>query len=56
MKKRIAWLVAVLTVLSFPVGVYAKNQKLSARSYIDCRQCLELPTTEQIIKCAERYM
>ena len=54
--KRISLFAAILMVLSFPVGVYAKNQKLTARSYIDCRHCLDLPTTEQIIKCAERYM
>lgn len=54
--KRISLFTAILIVLSLPAGVYAKNQKLTARSYIDCRHCLDLPTTEQVIKCAERYM
>ena len=54
--KRIAWFTAVLMVLSCPVGVYAKNQKLTAKSYIDARFCLDLPTNTEIIKCTERLM
>ena len=54
--KNTSWLLAALLALSFPLGAYAKNQKLTARSNIDCRHCLDLPTTEQVIRCAERYM
>jgi hypothetical protein len=54
--KRIAWFTAVLIGLSFPIGAHALNKKLTARSKIDCRHCLDLPTRDQIIRCAERYM
>jgi hypothetical protein len=54
--KRIAWFTAVLLALSLPLGAHAKNKKLGPKSYMDARHCLDLPTTEQIIKCAERYM
>jgi hypothetical protein len=54
--KKISWLIAASLALSFPVGAHALNKKLTARSKIDCRHCLDLPTTEQIIRCAERYM
>jgi hypothetical protein len=54
--KKISWLIAVSLALSFPLGAHALNKKLTKRSYIDCRHCLDLPTTEQVIKCAERYM
>ncbi len=54
--KRIAWFTVVLAALSFPLGAQALNKKLTKRSYMDARHCLNLPTTEQIIKCAERYM
>jgi hypothetical protein len=54
--KRMAWLTAVLMALSFPLGAHALNKTLTARSNIDCRHCLDLPTNEQIIRCAEQYM
>jgi hypothetical protein len=54
--KRIAWCTAVLLALSFSAGAHAKNQKLTKRSNIDCRHCLDLPTADQVIRCAERYM
>jgi hypothetical protein len=54
--KNITWLIAVLLALSFPLGAHALNKKLTKRSYMDARQCLDLPTTEQVIRCAERYM
>jgi hypothetical protein len=52
--KRIAFVMVVL--LSFPLGAQALNKKLGPKSYMDARHCLDLPTREQIIKCAERYM
>ena len=54
--KRTAWLVAVLMALSCPIGAHALNKKLTSRSYLDARHCLDLATPTQIIKCAERYM
>ena len=54
--KKFSWFLAALMALSFPLGVYAKNQKLGPKSYQDARHCLNLPTTEQVIRCAERYM
>jgi hypothetical protein len=54
--KKLSWFMAAMLALSFPLVAHAKNQKLTARSYIDCRHCLDLPTTEQVIRCAERYM
>jgi hypothetical protein len=56
MTKRIAGLLAVLMALSFPMGAQALNKKLTKRSYMDARHCLDLPTRTQIILCAERYM
>ena len=52
--KRIALLMAVL--LAFPLGAQALNKKLTNKSYMDARHCLDLPTRTEIIKCAERYM
>ena len=52
--KRTAWVLAVL--LSFPIGAQALNKKLTNKSYMDARHCLQLPTTTEIIKCAEKYM
>ena len=52
--KRTALLLAVL--LAFPLGAQALNKKLGPKSYMDARHCLDLPTREQVIKCAERYM
>ncbi len=52
--KRIAWVLAVL--LSLPLGAQALNKKLGPKSYMDARHCLDLPTREQVIKCAERFM
>ena len=43
-------------VLSFPLGAQALNKKLTSRSYLDARHCLNLPTNTEIIRCAERYM
>jgi hypothetical protein len=54
--KNITWFIAVLLALSFPLGAHALNKKLTKRSYLDARHCLDLPTTEQVIRCAERYM
>jgi len=54
--KRIAWLIAVLLGLSAPLGAQALNKKLTSRSYMDARHCLDLPTRTEVIKCAERYM
>lgn len=54
--KKLSWLIAVSVALSFPLGAHALNKTLTARSKIDCRHCLDLPTTEQIIRCTERYM
>ena len=48
--------IAVLLALSFSMGAQAMNKKLTERSYMDARHCLNLPTTNQIIRCAERYM
>jgi hypothetical protein len=56
MTKRIAWLLAVLMALSFPMGAQALNKKLTKRSYMDARHCLDLPTRTEIVRCAERYM
>ena len=56
MTRRIAWLVALLMTLSFPLGAHALNKKLTKRSYMDARHCLDLPTRTEIILCAERYM
>ena len=54
--KRIACFTAVLMALSLPLSAQALNKKLTKRSYMDARHCLELPTPTEIIKCAERYM
>lgn len=54
--KRLAWLTAALMVLALPLSAQALNKKLTKRSYMDARHCLELPTRTQIILCAERYM
>lgn len=54
--KRIAWAVAALIALSFPLGAQALNKKLTKRSYMDARHCLALPTNAEIIRCAEKYM
>ena len=54
--KRILCAIAAVAVLASPAGAFALNKKLGPKSYLDARQCLDLPTTEQIIKCAERYM
>ena len=56
MTKRIVGLLAVLMALSFPMGAQALNKKLTKRSYMDARHCLDLPTRTEVIKCAERYM
>jgi hypothetical protein len=52
--KPITLLLAAL--LAFPLGAQALNKKLGPKSYMDARHCLDLPTREQVIKCAERYM
>jgi hypothetical protein len=52
--KRTALLMAIL--LGFPLGAQALNKKLTSRSYMDARHCLDLPTRTAIIRCAERYM
>jgi hypothetical protein len=54
--KQIAWAAAALIALSFPLGAQALNKKLTKRSYMDARHCLNLPTNTQIILCAEKYM
>jgi hypothetical protein len=54
--KNIAWIMAGLLALSFPLGAQALNKKLTSRSNLDARQCLDLPTNTQIIRCAERFM
>lgn len=54
--KRIAWFTALLIGLSVPFGAHALNKKLTKRSYMDARHCLDLPTPTAIILCAERYM
>ena len=54
--KPIVWVLAAVFALSFPFAAYALNKKLGPRSYMDARHCLELPTNEAIIRCAERYM
>jgi hypothetical protein len=56
MIKRILWTVAAVLALTSPLGAHALNKKLGPKSYLDARACLDLPTNEQIIKCAERYM
>ena len=42
--------------LYVPLGAHALNKKLTNRSYMDARHCLDLPTRTEIIKCAEKYM
>ncbi|MEO8143537.1 MAG: hypothetical protein ABI654_04925 [Betaproteobacteria bacterium] len=54
--KRIAWVAVAVIALSTPFGAHALNKKLTNRSYMDARPCLNLPTTTEIIKCAEKYM
>jgi hypothetical protein len=54
--KTLVRVVAVLLALSFSVGAQALNKKLTKRSYMDARHCLNLPTATQVIVCAERYM
>jgi hypothetical protein len=51
-----AVLLAFMLSLSFPMGASALNKKLTKKSYMDARHCLELPTTTEVVKCAERYM
>ena len=54
--KRFLCLATAFMVLSFPFGAQALNKKLTKRSYMDARHCLDLPTRNEIIRCAERYM
>jgi len=54
--KNITWITVALLALSFPLGAQALNKKLTSRSYLDARACLDLPTRTEIIRCAERYM
>ena len=54
--KTVARLLALLMALSLPFGAQALNKKLTKRSYMDARHCLELPTPTEVIKCAEKYM
>ncbi len=54
--KNFVWSVVALLALSLPLGAHALNKKLTSRSYLDARHCLNLPTTSEIIRCAERYM
>ena len=54
--KRFICLVTAFVVLSVPFGAQALNKKLTSRSYMDARHCLDLPTRTEIIRCAERYM
>ena len=54
--KRIACFTLVVIALAFPFGAHALNKKLTSRSYMDARHCIDLPTRTEIIKCAERYM
>ena len=56
MSKRIACLAAALMALGFSAGANALNKKLTSRSYMDARHCLNLPTATEIVRCAERYM
>jgi hypothetical protein len=56
MKLIASWFVAVVLALSFPFAAHALNKKLGPKSYEDARQCLDLPTNEAIIRCAERFM
>jgi hypothetical protein len=50
------WLVAAVLAISFPFAAHALNKNLGPKSYQDARHCLELPTNEAIIRCAERFM
>ena len=56
----IVWFAAAADVttatLAFPPGAGALNKKLTSRSYMDARHCLDLPTNAAIIRCAEKYM
>ena len=54
--KRFICLVTAFVVLSVPFGAQALNKKLTKRSYMDARHCLDLPTRTQIILCSESYM
>ena len=54
--KNFTWFMVGLLALSFPLGAQALTKTLTKRSYMDARHCLNLPTTEQVIRCAERYM
>jgi hypothetical protein len=54
--KKFSWFMAAFLALSFPLGAQALNKKLTSRSYLDARACLDLPTNTEIIRCAERYM
>ena len=57
--KAIVWFAAAALAtasLAFPHGANALNKKLGPKSYMDARHCLELPTNEAIIRCAEQYM
>ena len=56
MKKKLVWLLAALAAFSTTLGTQAVARSLTKKSYIDCRSCLDLPTNEEIIKCAEKYM
>jgi hypothetical protein len=54
--RNLARFTAILIAISLPLGAQALNKKLGPKSYQDARHCLDLPTREQIIKCAEKYM
>jgi hypothetical protein len=54
--KPVVFLAAAVVALSFPFVAHALNKTLGPKSYVDARQCLELPTNEAIIRCAERFM
>ena len=56
MKTTFAWFAAAVLALSFPFAAHALNKKLGPKSYADARQCLDLPTNEAIIRCAEQFM
>ena len=54
--KRFFCLATAFMVFSFPFGAQALSKKLTSRSFLDARQCLNLPNDAAIIRCAERYM
>jgi hypothetical protein len=55
MKRTVVLLASVLS-LSFSMGASALNKKLTKKSYMDARHCLELATNTEVIKCAEKFM